>query len=83
MMSLKLIELDRTIRNLSLAEKQWLLDRLTQQVQNKNPRSSQFADMSSIERQLQEMPNDSDIQREVATDRRKFEIAELDTLEDL
>ena len=83
MMSLKLIELDRTIRNLSLAEKQWLLDRLTQQVQNLNPRSSKFADMSSIERQLQEMPNDSEIQREVATDGRKFEIAELDTLEDL
>lgn len=63
MMALKLIELDRTIHKLSLAEQKWLLDLLTQQVQNKNQSKSKVAEMSSTERQLQEMPKAPDNQQ--------------------
>lgn len=83
MMSPKLLELDRTIRNLSLAEQQWLLDRLTKQIQNNHQSSGKFSDQSSIERQLQAMANDPDIQREMTKINREFEIAEMDGLEDL
>lgn len=83
MMSLKLLELDRTIRNLSLAEQQWLLDRLTQQVDNKNQSISKFSDNYSIEGQLPEMAKDPDIERKNTSINQNLEIAEFDVLEDL
>jgi len=67
---------------LSLAEQKWPIDRLTQQVQNKNQSKSKVSEMSSTERQLQEMPKSPDIPREVAI-HQEFKISELDSLEDL
>jgi hypothetical protein len=63
MMSPKLLEIDRTIRNLSLAEQQWLLERLSKQVQDRTQSRGKFADLQAIKQQLEDMANDPDMQR--------------------
>ena len=83
MMSPKLLEIDRTIRNLSLAEQQWLLERLTKQVQERTQSRGKFSDRKAIKQQLEEMANDPDIQREMAEIDREFAITEMDGLENL
>jgi hypothetical protein len=83
MMSPKLLEIDRTIRNLSLAEQQWLLERLTKQVQCQKQSRGKFADMEAIKQQLEDMANDPDIQREIAEINQEFAIAEMDGLENV
>ncbi|KOR36012.1 MULTISPECIES: hypothetical protein [Planktothricoides] len=83
MMSPKLLEIDRTIRNLSLAEQQWLLDRLTKQVQERTQSRGKFSDLEAIKQQLEDMANDPDIQREIAEINQEFAIAEMDGLENV
>ncbi len=83
MMSPKLLEIDRTIRNLSLAEQQWLLERLTKQIQCQKQSSGKFSDLEAIKQQLENMANDPDIQREIAEINQEFALAEMDGLESL
>ncbi|MEB3885745.1 hypothetical protein [Lyngbya sp. CCY1209] len=82
MISPKLLELAREVRNLSLSEQQWLLERLAKQVQSQTKSTGKFSDPSAVERQLQELAEDPDIQREIAEINREFAIAEMDGLED-
>ncbi|MEM9544158.1 MAG: hypothetical protein AAGA60_32330 [Cyanobacteria bacterium P01_E01_bin.42] len=80
-MSPELLELDRALQNLSLAEQQWLLERLTQQIRDRIQNTSQFADRSSLEKQLEDLASDRDIQQEIKAIDREFAIAEMDGLE--
>jgi hypothetical protein len=83
MMSPKLLEIDRTIRNLSLAEQQWLLERLNKQVQERTQSRGKFADLEAIKQQLEDMANDPDMQREISEINQEFAITEMDGLENL
>jgi hypothetical protein len=80
MVSSKLLEIVRDIRNLSLSEKQWLLDNLVSQIQSKTQVSSKFNDSALLKSQLQEMAQDPEIQAEIAAIHEEFAIAELDGL---
>ncbi|MBP0021871.1 MAG: hypothetical protein J7647_30485 [Cyanobacteria bacterium SBLK] len=81
MMSPELLELDRALQNLSLAEQQWLLERLTQQIRDRIQSTSQFVGLSSLEKQLEDLASDPDIQKEIKAIEGEFAIAEMDGLE--
>jgi hypothetical protein len=68
---------------LSLAEQQWLLERLTKQVQERTQSRGKFADLQAINQQLEDMANDPDMQREIADINQEFAIAEMDGLENV
>lgn len=80
-MSPELLELDRALQNLSLAEQQWLLERLTQQIRDRIQSTSQFVGLSSLEKQLEDLASDPDIQKEIKAIEGEFAIAEMDGLE--
>lgn len=66
MVSPNLLEIERSILALSLEEQQWLLERLTQQVQERTNTADKFADAVYMEAQIKAMANDPDIQVEIA-----------------
>jgi hypothetical protein len=59
-----LLEIERSIRALSLEEQLWLLERIARQVREKQHITNKFADEISTE--LAAMANDPDIQAEIA-----------------
>jgi hypothetical protein len=81
MISPKLLEIASDFRKLSLAEQQWLLENLTKQVQNKTKSTGKFSNSYSLEKQLQELAQDSEIQKEVMAINQEFEMTEMDGLE--
>ena len=81
MISPKLLEIARDIRKLSLAEQQWLLENLAKRIRNQTQNTGKFSDLSSLEQQLQELAQDSEIQKEVLAINQEFEITEMDGLE--
>ncbi len=87
MISQNVLEIEQSIRRLSLEEQQWLLARISQQVQQRNAGTTyagtQFADASYVEEQIRQMANDPDIQTELAAIDREFTVTELDGLEEL
>lgn len=87
MLSQNVLEIEQSIRRLSLQEQQWLLTRISQQVQQRTDAGTnagkKFADASYMEEQIRQMANDPDIQRELAAIDREFAVTELDGLEDL
>lgn len=80
MVSSKLLEIARDIRQLSLSEQQWLLDKLVNQIKSKTQESSKFNDSQFLKSQLQEMAQDPEVQAEIAAIQEEFAIAELDGL---
>ncbi|MBO0350619.1 hypothetical protein J0895_16255 [Phormidium pseudopriestleyi FRX01] len=80
MVSSKLLEIARDIRNLSVSEQQWLLDKLVKQIQSKTQVFSQFNDSKLLKFQLQEMAQHPEVQAEIAAINEEFAIAELDGL---
>ncbi|MDJ1170114.1 hypothetical protein PMG71_11805 [Roseofilum sp. BLCC_M154] len=80
MQSTKLLEIERTIRDLSLEEQQWLLERLTQQVQSQTQKNRKFSDKAMLKQQLEIMAYDPEIQEELAAIDREFNGIELDGL---
>ena len=86
MLSQNVLEIEQSIRRLSLEEQQWLLTRISQQVQQRitdagtTDAGTKFADASYMEEQIREMANDPDIQRELAAIDREFAVTELDGL---
>lgn len=88
MISQNVLEIEQSIRRLSLEEQQWLLARISQQVQQRTDAGTadagtQFADASYMEAQIRQMANDPDIQTELAAIEREFAVTELDGLEEL
>lgn len=81
MISPKLLEIARDFRKLSLAEQQWLLENLAKQLQNQTKSTGKFSNSYSLEQQLQELAQDSEIQKEVIAINQEFEMTEMDGLE--
>ena len=66
MISQNALEIERSIRRLSLEEQQWLLKQISQQVRSRARARDLFADRSYLEEQIKEMAKDPDIQAEIA-----------------
>lgn len=83
MVSPNLLEIERSIRALSLEEQQWLLERLTQQVRERTHTADKFADAAYMEAQIRAMASDPDIQVEMAAINEEFAVTEMDGLSGL
>ena len=83
MVSSNLLEIERSIRALSLEEQQWLLKRLTRQVQERALTAAKFADAAYMEAQIKAMASDPDIQAEIAAINEEFAGTEMDGLSGL
>ena len=81
MISQNVLEIERSIRELSLEEQQWLLERISQQVRERA--EDRLADASYMEEQIKEMANDPEIQAEIVAINREFAATEMDGLERL
>lgn len=80
MVSPNLLEIERSILALSLKEQQWLLGRLTLQVQKRTHTTDKFVDTAYRSAQIQTMANDPDIQLEIAAINEEFAVTEMDGL---
>ncbi|MGI8501416.1 MAG: hypothetical protein ACR2LR_09775 [Hassallia sp.] len=80
MISPHLLEIERSIRTLSLEEQEWLLERIKRQVQEKKLTAYKFIDKKYMNEQLAAMANDLDIQTEIAEINEEFPITEMDDL---
>ncbi len=83
MVSPNLLEIERSIRALPLEEQQWLLERLTRQVQERTLTAAKFADAAYMEAQIKAMASDPDIQAEIAAINEEFAGTEMDGLSGL
>lgn len=83
MMSQKLLEIERSIRALSLKEQLWLLERIARQVRERTNTDELSANIEDLEEQLAMMASDLEIQTELETTNREFAVAENDGLEQL
>lgn len=80
MVSLNLLEIERSIRALSLEEQQWLLERLTRKVRERTQTADKFADAAYMEAQIRAMASEPDIQAEIAAINQEFAVTERDGL---
>ncbi|MBW4567280.1 MAG: hypothetical protein KME31_04460 [Tolypothrix carrinoi HA7290-LM1] len=80
MISPHLLEIERSIRTLSLEEQEWLLERIKRQVQEKKLIAYKFIDKKYMNEQLAAMANDLDIQTEIAEINEEFTVTEMDGL---
>ena len=83
MVSPHLLEIERSIRTLSLEEQEWLLERIKRQVQEKKLTAYKFIDKKYMNEQLAAMASDLDIQAEIADINEEFTLTEIDFLEKL
>ncbi|MGH2412447.1 MAG: hypothetical protein ACRDEA_01880 [Microcystaceae cyanobacterium] len=83
MFSKKLLEIEHSIRSLSLEEQQWLLERIRRQIQERTQTADKFSDTDYLEEQIKAMADDPDIQAEIAAINQEFAITEMDGLSDL
>lgn len=81
MISQNLLELEQSIFTLSLEEQQWLLERITKQIQQRKQTGSKFTDSKYMNEQLAAMASDLDIKAEIASINKEFNITEIDGLE--
>ncbi len=83
MISPHLLEIERSIRALSIEEQEWLLERIEKQVQERKHTADKFADAKYMDEQLATMASDIDIQAEIASINEEFIVTEMDGLEKL
>ena len=76
-----LLELEQSIFTLSLEEQEWLLERITKQIQQRKQTGSRFNDSKYMNEQLAAMASDLDIKAEIASINEEFNITEMDGLE--
>ncbi|WGV26038.1 hypothetical protein [Halotia branconii] len=77
------LKIDCDLRSLSLEELEWLLERITKQVQERKQTSNKFTDVNYMHQQLAAMANDLDIKTEIISINNEFEVTEMDGLEKL
>ncbi|MDY6899425.1 MAG: hypothetical protein SWZ49_15295 [Cyanobacteriota bacterium] len=65
MISPELLEIDRSIRDLSLEEQMWLLESLVKNLRKKTNINNFPLNSQDIEKEMAEMANDNDIQAEI------------------
>ncbi len=80
MISTKLLEINRSIRDLSLKEQMWLLESLVKNLRQKT-NTDTFPLNQDIEKEMAVMANDPDIQAEIAAIDKEFAITQMDGLE--
>ncbi|BDA72931.1 unknown protein [Calothrix sp. PCC 7716] len=83
MMSPHLHEIERSIGTLTLEEQEWLLERISEQVQYKKQLLDKFADAEYMAEQMAQMAQDPEIQAEIAAINQEFIVTEMDGLEKL
>ena len=83
MISPTLLEIDRSIRALSLEEQMWLLERLVRHLREKTHTHAFPINSQDMEEDLAAMASDPDIQAEIAAINEEFAVAEMDGLEKL
>lgn len=83
MISPNLLEIERSIRALSLEEQLWLLERIARQVREQTPIKNKLADAKYMEKQLAAMANDPNIQAEIAAINEEFAVTGIDGLSSL
>ena len=66
MISPKLLEIDRSIRDLSLEEQMWLLESLVKNLRKKTNTNNFPLNSQDIEKEMAQMANDNDIQAFIA-----------------
>ncbi|RCJ28507.1 hypothetical protein A6770_23635 [Nostoc minutum NIES-26] len=82
-MSPHLQKIERDLRTLSLEELEWLLERITSQMEERKQISYSFTDIEYMNEQLATMAIDLDIQSEIAFIDNEFSVTEMDGLENL
>ena len=65
MISPKLLEIDRSIRDLSLEEQMWLMESLVKNLRKKTNTNNFPLDSQDIEKEIAEMANDNQIKAEI------------------
>lgn len=83
MISPNLLEIERSIRALSVEEQLWLLERITRQVRERTQTKDKFADTKYMQEQLAAMAKDLHIQTEIMAINAEFAVTEMDGIEDL
>lgn len=81
MISTKLLEIDRSIRDLSLEEQMWLLESLVKNLRQKTNTDTFPLKSQDIEKEMAKMANDGDIQAEIAAIDQEFAVTQMDGLE--
>ncbi|QLE51621.1 hypothetical protein FD724_28535 [Nostoc sp. C057] len=77
MISLNLLEIERSIRALSVEEQLWLLESIARQIRESEYTKDKFADVTNQEEKLQLMVDELKISTEIAAINDEFAISEI------
>ncbi|MBD2525765.1 hypothetical protein [Nostoc sp. FACHB-133] len=77
MISLNLLEIERSIRALSVEEQLWLLESIARQIRESEYIKDKFADVTNQEDKLELMVDEPKISTEIAAINDEFAISEI------
>ncbi|MFN6484506.1 MULTISPECIES: hypothetical protein [unclassified Nostoc] len=77
MISPNLLEIERSVRALSVEEQLWLLESIARQIRENEYVKDKFTDANNLEEQLQVTDSESNIQTQIATINDEFAISEI------
>ncbi|ACC81424.1 hypothetical protein [Nostoc punctiforme] len=77
MISLNLLEIERSIRALSIEEQLWLLESIARQIRESEYTKDKFADVTNQEEKLELMVDEPKISTEIAAINDEFAISEI------
>ncbi|MEH2136709.1 hypothetical protein [Nostoc sp.] len=77
MISLNLLEIERSVRALSVEEQLWLLESIARQIRENEYTKEQLTDTKNPEEQLQVMVDEPNISTETAVVNDEFAISEI------
>ncbi|MBD2511393.1 hypothetical protein H6G91_29815 [Nostoc muscorum FACHB-395] len=77
MISLNLLEIERSIRALSVEEQLWLLESIARQIRESEYTKDKFADVTNQEEKLELMVDEPKISTEIAANNDEFAISEI------
>ncbi|QKQ76171.1 hypothetical protein [Nostoc sp. TCL240-02] len=77
MISLNLLEIERSIRALSVEEQLWLLESIARQIRESEYTKDKFADVTNQEEHLELMVDEPKISTEIAAINDEFAISEI------
>ncbi|MBC1219425.1 hypothetical protein GNF10_35660 [Nostoc sp. UCD121] len=77
MISLNLLEIERSIRSLSVEEQLWLLESIARQIRESEYTKDKFADVTNQEEKLELMVDEPKISTEIAAINDEFAISEI------
>ncbi|MEH2265787.1 hypothetical protein [Nostoc sp.] len=77
MISLNLLEIERSVRALSVEDQLWLLESIARQIRENEYTKEQLADTKNPEEQLQVMVDEPNISTETAGVNDEFAISEI------